>query len=222
MTGSARAKWSSLRMHALSRALDCHLKMQLPVTRTSTMLGLEFLKVFAETVESDADGFPNRPSAEGETAKNIVQSWKDITHDSGGPGKPAKAEYRKVEPDECLHLDLEILEHPLFDLSLATTQATPLVHEDGSSCEINIHNLLPVVSSRQRSLATMLTLGSERLQDIDVSDVRICFSTTEIEQLWFTAGPTVLKSGMNHIDVTCLVSHCIPQPATQLKETASP
>jgi hypothetical protein len=88
MTGSARAKWSSLRMHALARVLDCHLKLQLPVTRTFTMLGLEFLKVFAETVETEANGSRERPSAEVETAKKIVQLWQDITHDASGPGKP--------------------------------------------------------------------------------------------------------------------------------------
>lgn len=60
-------------------------------------------------------------------------------------------------------------------------------------------------------------------QDMVVSDVRICFSTTEIEQLWFTAGSTVLKSGINHVDVTCLVSalKCL-KDNIQLKQTESP
>lgn len=95
MTGSARVKWSSLRMHALSRALNCHLNMQLPVSRTFTMLGLEYLKVFAETVGTEAGGLQDQRPAEVETAKNIVESWKDIAHDSGGTGKPGTVSCRR-------------------------------------------------------------------------------------------------------------------------------
>lgn len=88
MTGSALAKWSSLRLHALSRALDGHLGMQLPITRTFTMLGLEFLKVFAETVGTVAVASHDRSSTEIETVKTIVRSWQDITQDAAGSGKP--------------------------------------------------------------------------------------------------------------------------------------
>lgn len=51
------------------------------------MLGLEFLKVFAEAEETASHDSQRRPAPAVDTAAKIVQSWEETTHDSSVPGK---------------------------------------------------------------------------------------------------------------------------------------
>jgi hypothetical protein len=88
MTGSADAKWASLRMHALSRALDCHVKLALPLSRTYSVLALEFLKVYAECVDTSTFQPASYVSlAERKTVEKIVQSWEAPPHDADLTGE---------------------------------------------------------------------------------------------------------------------------------------
>lgn len=88
MTGPANAKWASLRMHALSRALDCHARLDLPASRTYFVLALEFLKVYAECVDiSSFQPAPHVSDAEKKTAEKIVQSWSSTPHDASATGE---------------------------------------------------------------------------------------------------------------------------------------
>lgn len=78
MTGSANAKWASLRLRALSRALDCHVKLDLPVARTYSVLALEYLKVYAECVDNSSfQPPPHISDAQKETVAKIVLSWTE-------------------------------------------------------------------------------------------------------------------------------------------------
>jgi hypothetical protein len=88
MTGSADAKWALLRMHALSRALDCHVKLALPLSRTYSVLALEFLKVYAECVDTSTFQPASHVSlAERKTVEEIVQSWEAPSHDANPTGE---------------------------------------------------------------------------------------------------------------------------------------
>ena len=88
MTGSANAKWASLRLRALSRALDCHVKLDLPVARTYSVLALEYLKVYAECVDIPSfQPAPHNSDAQKDTVKKIVLSWNETPQDDNVTGE---------------------------------------------------------------------------------------------------------------------------------------
>ncbi|KAJ9107506.1 hypothetical protein QFC21_000962 [Naganishia friedmannii] len=123
MQGSSLTKWPSLRLCALSRALECHLNMELPVNRTFTLLGFEYLRVYTDAIEGEQQ--EERSERGKSTIVKIVQSWDDFKADS--------------ETSE-----MEILEHPILHIALADNQARPIDNEDGACCNLQIRNLLPV------------------------------------------------------------------------------
>lgn len=85
MQGSSLTKWPSLRLFALSRALECHLNMEYPINRTFTLLGFEYLKVFTDAVGEDQGD--DRLERGKSTIAKIVQSWIDYKAESGPSGK---------------------------------------------------------------------------------------------------------------------------------------
>ncbi|KAJ9123251.1 hypothetical protein QFC22_001447 [Naganishia vaughanmartiniae] len=184
MQGSSLTKWPSLRLLALSRALECHLNMQLPVNRTFTLLGFEYLKVYTDAVEVDQND--ERLERVENTIAKIVDSWNDFKAESGTSGKHDSWNLLRYGLSALSTTsEMEILEHPILQIALADNQARPIDNEDGACCNLQIRNLLPV--------------------DIPIFNISICFSGTVVDQLWFTAGLTILKPGLNHVEVTCLM-----------------
>jgi hypothetical protein len=84
------------------------------------------------------------------------------------------------------HLELDILEHPLFHVSLASVNARTLETEDGSEISLIVENSAPA--------------------SIEVDDVRICLMGRNVDQLWFSSGCQILAEGFNEIQLTSPVS----------------
>jgi hypothetical protein len=92
----------------------------------------------------------------------------------------------RIQLKSVSYLELDILEHPLFRVSLASPNARNLETEDGSEISLIVEN--------------------SASESVEIAEVRLCVAGRNVDQLWFTSGCQILAEGLNEIQLKSPVS----------------
>lgn len=99
-------------------------------------------------------------------------------------------------------IDFAAVAFPTFSMRLSSEKGSTAADEDGVTVALTIKSLLPCVC---RIRSQLVHDADSAQQTIKVDEVRLKFTTSDGEQIWFTAGSQSLPNGETEVVLFCPV-----------------